>query len=158
MCSWQGVRNIRRAAEFCVTCSRCMSDWCRYYYNSLISLLLWPVPVFYCIYSEVTPYTTDYTVLHITCPTCVADLLASVMFASSVTSKYFYIVVMLYSVVANLYGHLVIYVVFCKEDFDFRIIFINLKRTSAHPVRYTCNSVVDTGDRFLYSCCIVCTL
>ena len=28
----------------------------------------------YCIYSEVTPYNTDSTYLHITCPTGVADL------------------------------------------------------------------------------------
>ena len=80
------------------------------------------------------------------------------MCASSVTPKYFDIVVVLYSVGANLYRHLVICVVFCREDYEFCLIFINPQRTSAHPVRYICNSVLDTGDRFLYSCCIVCTL
>ena len=80
------------------------------------------------------------------------------MCASSVTPKYFDIVVVLYSVATNLYGHPVICIVFCREDYEFRLIFINLQRISAHPFRYICNAVLDTGDRFLYSCCIVCTL
>ena len=72
-------------------------------------------------------------------------------------SKYFDIVVVLYSVGANSYGHLVICVVVFREDYEFNIIFINLQRTSAHPVPYVCNAVMDMGDRFLYSCCIVFT-
>ena len=64
--------------------------------------------VFYCIYSEVTPYTTDSTDLHITCTTCVADLHSKCHVCVKCDSRYFYIVVMLYSVGANLYGHLVI--------------------------------------------------
>ena len=112
---------------------------------------------FYCNYSEVTPYTTDFTHLHITCPTGVADLLFKCHVCVKCDSKYFEIVV-LYSVGANLYGHLVICVVVCREACEFRLSFINLQRTSALPVRYICNAVLDTGDRFLYSCCIVCTL
>ena len=62
------------------------------------------------------------------------------MFASSVTPS---ILTVLYSVGTNLYGHLVICVVFCREKDAFSLIFINLQRTSAHPVRYIRNSVLD---------------
>ena len=112
----------------------------------------------YCIFSEITLYTTDSSDLHNTCPTGVADLLFKCHVCVDCDSKYVDIVVLFYSIVAILYGHLVICVVFCREDYEYRLIFINLQRTSAHPVRYICNVVLDAGDRILYSCCSVCTL
>ena len=82
----------------------------------------------YTLYSEVMPYTTDSTDLHITCPTCVADLLAKCHVCVECDSKYFDIVV-LYSAGVNLYKHLAICVVFCRDDYEFRLILINLQRT-----------------------------
>ena len=93
-----------------------------------------------------------------TSPTGVADLLYKCHVCVECDSKYFDIVVVRYGVGANLYGHLVICVVFCREYCEFRLIFINLQRTSAHPVRYICNTVLVAGDCLLNSCCIVCTL
>ena len=97
MCSWRGVRDIRRAAELCVICSRCMLF--------------------------------------------VVDLLFKCHVRVECDSKYFYIIVVLYSVGAYLYGHLVLYVEFYREDDKFHLIFINRQRTSAHPVLYICNAV-----------------
>ena len=69
------------------------------------------------------------------------------MCASSV--KYFDIVVVLYSAGDNLYGHPVIWVVFCREDYEFRLIFINLQRISGHPFD---TSVMQSWIRVVASC------